>query len=169
MEINEIKDVALELMDALASKKLGEVAIELEGVKIKIKAAAPAPVIAAAPSAAAAPAASAAPAAAAAAETAAAPASAPAAETAAPAPAEELPAGTQVKSPLVGTFYSSPAPEEPPFVLVGQTVKEGDTLCIVEAMKTMNEIKAPCGGKVVRIMAQPGDMVEYNQVLCIIE
>ena len=150
MEINEIKDVALELMDALASKKLGEVAIELEGVKIKIKAAAPAPVIAAAPSAAAAPAASAAPAAAAAAE-------------------EQLPAGTQVKSPLVGTFYSSPSPDEPPFVLVGQEVREGDTLCIIEAMKVMNEIKAPCSGKVVRIMAQPGDMVEYNQVLCIIE
>ncbi|WP_418387669.1 acetyl-CoA carboxylase biotin carboxyl carrier protein [Agathobaculum sp.] len=156
MEINEIKNVALELMDALASKKLGEVAIELEGVKIKIKAAAPAPVIAAAPSAAAAPAASAAPAAAAAAET----------ETA---PADDLPAGTQVKSPLVGTFYSSPSPDEPPFVLVGQEVKEGDTLCIIEAMKVMNEIKAPCSGKVVRIMAQPGDMVEYNQVLCIIE
>ena len=156
MEINEIKDVALELMDALASKKLGEVAIELEGVKIKIKAAAPAPVIAAAPSAAAAPAASAAPAAAAAAET----------ETA---PADDLPAGTQVKSPLVGTFYSSPSPDEPPFVLVGQEVREGDTLCIIEAMKVMNEIRAPCSGKVVRIMAQPGDMVEYNQVLCIIE
>ena len=156
MEINEIKDVALELMDALASKKLGEVAIELEGVKIKIKAAAPAPVIAAAPAAAAPPAASAAPAAAAAAET----------ETA---PADDLPAGTQVKSPLVGTFYSSPSPDEPPFVLVGQEVKEGDTLCIIEAMKVMNEIKAPCSGKVVRIMAQPGDMVEYNQVLCIIE
>lgn len=156
MEINEFKDVALELMDALASKKLGEVAIELEGVKIKIKAAAPAPVIAAAPSAAAAPAASAAPAAAAAAET----------ETA---PADDLPAGTQVKSPLVGTFYSSPSPDEPPFVLVGQEVREGDTLCIIEAMKVMNEIKAPCSGKVVRIMAQPGDMVEYNQVLCIIE
>lgn len=156
MEINEIKDVALELMDALASKKLGEVAIELEGVKIKIKAAAPAPVIAAAPSAAAAPAASAAPAAAAAAET----------ETV---PADDLPAGTQVKSPLVGTFYSSPSPDEPPFVLVGQEVREGDTLCIIEAMKVMNEIKAPCSGKVVRIMAQPGDMVEYNQVLCVIE
>lgn len=156
MEINEIKDVALELMDALASKKLGEVAIELEGVKIKIKAAAPAPVIAAAPSAAATPAASAAPAAAAAAET----------ETA---PADDLPAGTQVKSPLVGTFYSSPSPDEPPFVLVGQEVKEGDTLCIIEAMKVMNEIKAPCSGKVVRIMVQPGDMVEYNQLLCIIE
>ena len=156
MEINEIKDVALELMDALASKKLGEVAIELEGVKIKIKAAAPAPIIAAAPSAAAAPAASAAPAAAAAAET----------DTA---PADDLPAGTQVKSPLVGTFYSSPSPDEPPFVLVGQEVREGDTLCIIEAMKVMNEIKAPCSGKVVRIMAQPGDMVEYNQLLCIIE
>ena len=156
MEINEIKDVALELMDALASKKLGEVAIELEGVKIKIKAAAPAPVIATAPSAAAAPAASAAPAAAAAAET----------ETA---PADDLPAGTQVKSPLVGTFYSSPSPDEPPFLVVGQEVREGDTLCIIEAMKVMNEIKAPCSGKVVRIMAQPGDMVEYNQVLCIIE
>ena len=156
MEINEIKDVALELMDALASKKLGEVAIELEGVKIKIKAAAPAPIIAAAPSAAAAPAASAAPAAGAAAETEA-------------APPDDLPAGTQVKSPLVGTFYSSPSPDEPPFVLVGQEVKEGDTLCIIEAMKVMNEIKAPCSGKVVRIMAQPGDMVEYNQLLCIIE
>ena len=155
MEINEIKNVALELMDALASKKLGEVAIELEGVKIKIKAAAPAPVIAAAPSAAAAPAASAAPAAAAAAET----------ETA---PADDLPAGTQGKRPLGGTFYS-PSPDEPPFVLAGQEVKEGDTLCIIEAMKVMNEIKAPCSGKVVRIMVQPGDMVEYNQLLCIIE
>ena len=156
MEINEIKNVALELMDALASKKLGEVAIELEGVKIKIKAAAPAPVIAAAPSAVAAPAASAAPAAAAAAET----------ETA---PEDDLPAGTQVKSPLVGTFYSAPSPDEPPFVLVGQEVREGDTLCIIEAMKVMNEIKAPCSGKVIRIMVQPGDMVEYNQLLCIIE
>ncbi len=157
MEINEIKDVALELMDALALKKLGEVAIELEGVKIKIKAAAPAPVIAAAPSAAPAPA-----------DASAAPASAAAAETEA-APADDLPAGTQVKSPLVGTFYSSPSPDEPPFVLVGQEVKEGDTLCIIEAMKVMNEIKAPCSGKVIRIMAQPGDMVEYNQLLCIIE
>jgi len=54
-------------------------------------------------------------------------------------------------------------------VLVGQQVKEGDTLCIIEAMKIMNEIKAPCDGKVIRIMAQPGDMVEYNQVLCVIE
>ena len=155
MEINEIKDIALQLMDALASKKLGEVSIEAEGVKIRVKASAPAPVIAAAPAASPAPAAqSAAPAASAESET---------------APADDIPAGTQVKSPLVGTFYSSPSPDEPPFVLAGQEVKEGDTLCIIEAMKVMNEIKAPCSGKVVRIMAQPGDMGEYNQVLCIIE
>lgn len=155
MEINEIKDIALQLMDALASKKLGEVSIEAEGVKIKVKASAPAPVIAAAPVASPAPAAqSAAPAASAEPET---------------APADDIPAGTQVKSPLVGTFYSSPSPDEPPFVLAGQEVKEGDTLCIIEAMKVMNEIKAPCSGKVVRIMAQPGDLVEYNQLLCVIE
>lgn len=148
MDIKELKDIALELMDALAAKKLGEVELELDNAKIKIKAAEPAPVIAAASVAAAAP----------------------AAESTEAAPAEEqLPAGTQVKSPLVGTFYSSPSPDEPPFVLVGQQVKEGDTLCIIEAMKIMNEIKAPCDGKVIRIMAQPGDMVEYNQVLCVIE
>lgn len=153
MEINEIKNIALQLMDALASKKLGEVSIEAEGVKIRVKASAPAPVIAAAASPA--PAAqSAAPAASAESET---------------APADDIPAGTQVKSPLVGTFYSSPSPDEPPFVLAGQEVKEGDTLCIIEAMKVMNEIKAPCSGKVVRIMAQPGDLVEYNQLLCVIE
>jgi acetyl-CoA carboxylase biotin carboxyl carrier protein len=156
MDIKELKDIALELMDALAAKKLGEVELELDNAKIKIKAAEPAPVIAAASVAAAAPAAAS--------------AAAPAAESADAAPAEEqLPAGTQVKSPLVGTFYSSPSPDEPPFVLVGQQVKEGDTLCIIEAMKIMNEIKAPCDGKVIRIMAQPGDMVEYNQVLCVIE
>ena len=155
MEINEIKDIALQLMDALASKKLGEVSLEAEGVKIRVKASAPAPVIAAAPAASPAPAAqSAAPAASAESET---------------APADDIPAGTQVKSPLVGTFYSSPSPDEPPFVLAGQEVKEGDTLCIIEAMKVMNEIKAPCSGKVVRIMAQPGDLVEYNQLLCVIE
>ena len=126
MEINEIKDIALQLMDALASKKLGEVSIEAEGVKIRVKASAPAPVIAAAPAASPAPAAqSAAPAASAESET---------------APADDIPAGTQVKSPLVGTFYSSPSPDEPPFVLAGQEVKEGDTLCIIEAMKVMNEI-----------------------------
>ena len=156
MDINELKDVALELMNALKAKNLGEVELEMDDVKIKIKSAPPAPVVpvAAAPVAAAAV-----------------PAAAPAAaqDEAAASPAEELPAGTEVKSPLVGTFYSSPAPDAPPFVLVGQKVKEGDTLFIIEAMKTMNEVKSPCDGTVSRILAQPGDMVEYNQTVAIIE
>lgn len=155
MNIKELKDVAVELMDALKNRGLGEVELEMDDVKIKIKSAPPAPVVPVA-----------------AASVAAAPAAAPAAAgEAAPAAevAEELPAGTPVKSPLVGTFYSSPAPDAPPFVLVGQKVKEGDTLFIIEAMKTMNEIKAPCDGTVVRILAQPGDMVEYNQTVVIIE
>ena len=157
MDIKELKDVAVELMDALKNRGLGEVELELNDVKIKIKSAPPAPVVPVAAAPAAAPVAAAA---------------APAAQgEAAPAAAaaEELPAGTPVKSPLVGTFYSSPAPDAPPFVLVGQKVKEGDTLFIIEAMKTMNEIKAPCDGTVVRILAQPGDMVEYNQTVVIIE
>lgn len=154
MDIKELKDVAVELMDALKAHGLGEVELELDDVKIKIKSAPPAPVVpVAAVPAAAAPAAAAA-----------------AGEAASTAPAaEEQPEGTPVKSPLVGTFYSSPAPDAPPFVLVGQKVKEGDTLFIIEAMKTMNEIKAPCDGTVVRILAQPGDMVEYNQTVVIIE
>ena len=94
---------------------------------------------------------------------------------AAPEPAAQAPAaapkpkGTEVTAPMVGVFYAAPAPGDEPFVHVGSKVKAGETLCIIEAMKVMNEIKAPCSGKVVRIMAQPGDMVEYNQVLCVIE
>lgn len=154
MDMKELKDVALELMDALKAKGLGEVELELDDIKIKIKSAPPAPVVpvAAVPAAAEAPAA----------------ASADAQEASAAAPEEELPAGTEVKSPLVGTFYSSPSPDAPPFVLVGQKVKEGDTLFIIEAMKTMNEVKSPCDGTVSRILAQPGDMVEYNQTVAII-
>lgn len=156
MDIKELKDIAVELMDALKARGLGEVELEVDDIKIKIKSAPPAPVVPVAAAPAAVPAA--APAAAAA-----------AVEDAPVASVEELPAGTPVKSPLVGTFYSSPAPDAPPFVLVGQKVKEGDTLFIIEAMKTMNEIKAPCDGTVVRILAQPGDMVEYNQTVVIIE
>ena len=157
MDIKELKDIAVELMDALKNRGLGEVELELDDVKIKIKSAPPAPVVPVAAAPAAAPVAAAA---------------APAAQgEAAPAAAaaEELPAGTPVKSPLVGTFYSSPAPDAPPFVLVGQKVKEGDTLFIIEAMKTMNEVKSPCDGTVSRILAQPGGMVEYNQTVAIIE
>lgn len=156
MDIKELKDIAVDLMDALKARGLGEVELEADDIKIKIKSAPPAPVVPVAAAPAAVPAAASA-------------TTAAAVEDAPVASVEELPAGTPVKSPLVGTFYSSPAPDAPPFVLVGQKVKEGDTLFIIEAMKTMNEIKAPCDGTVVRILAQPGDMVEYNQTVVIIE
>ena len=72
---------------------------------------------------------------------------------------------TEVKSPLVGVFYSAPSPEAEPFVKVGSTVKKGDVLCIVEAMKLMNEIMAEQDGTVVDICAHNGDIVEFGQTL----
>lgn len=77
--------------------------------------------------------------------------------------------GHKVRSPMVGTMYSSASPESPPFVSVGQTVTAGDTLCIVEAMKMFNEIEADRSGKIVEIMVKNGDPVEYDQVLFVIE
>ncbi|HXK44599.1 MAG TPA: acetyl-CoA carboxylase biotin carboxyl carrier protein [bacterium] len=75
----------------------------------------------------------------------------------------------QVKSPLIGTFYRAPSPQSPPFVEVGVVVKKGTTLCIVEAMKVMNEIKAECTGKVRKILVENGSPVEYGQVLFLLE
>lgn len=103
----------------------------------------------------------AAPVAAAPAPAAAAPASAPAA--AAPAPVKS--AGVDVKSPMVGTFYASPEPGAKAYVSVGQTVKKGQVLCIIEAMKIMNEIESEVAGKVVEILATDAHAVEYGQVL----
>ncbi len=71
----------------------------------------------------------------------------------------------EVVSPIVGTFYSSPAPGESAFVKVGDTVKEGQVLCIVEAMKVMNEINAPVGGTISEILVDDKEGVEFNQVL----
>ncbi len=76
---------------------------------------------------------------------------------------------TDVKAPLVGTFYAAPSPDAAPYVSVGQKVKKGDVLCIVEAMKNMNEIECPCDGTVVDILASNGELVEFNQVLIQIE
>ena len=70
---------------------------------------------------------------------------------------------------MVGTMYTAPSPEAPPFVIVGQTVKIGDTLCIVEAMKMFNEIEADRAGKIVDILVGNGDPIEYDQPLFIIE
>ena len=85
-----------------------------------------------------------------------------------PAPAAQ-PAGHVVKSPMVGTFYRSSSPGAKPFVDVGAQVKEGDTLCIVEAMKILNEIEADKSGTITRIAAENGQAVEYGQPLFVIE
>lgn len=78
---------------------------------------------------------------------------------------EEVSSGTPVKAPLVGTYYGSPAPDQAPFVRVGQTVKEGQTLCIIEAMKVMNEITAPVSGTITNMHLNDSDMVMFDQVI----
>jgi len=75
----------------------------------------------------------------------------------------------EVKSPIVGTFYRAPAPDASNYVEVGQHVEEGTVLCIVEAMKLMNEIESDSSGKVVKICVENGKPVEYNQVLFLVE
>ena len=84
------------------------------------------------------------------------------------APAAEV-SGHQVRSPMVGTFYRSPSPEAKAFVEVGQTVKVGDALCIVEAMKMMNRIEADKAGVVKAILVNDGEAVEFDQPLIVIE
>lgn len=95
---------------------------------------------------------------------AAAPAPAPAAPVTAPV-AEAAPAGHAVKSPMVGTFYRSPSPGSKAFIAVGQQVKKGDTICIVEAMKMMNQIEADKDGTIGEILVEDGQPVEFDQPL----
>lgn len=88
----------------------------------------------------------------------------------APAAAAEPPArGNSVKSPMVGTFYRAPNPEAPPFVDIGSKVKAGDTLCIIEAMKLLNEIEADTTGTVTAILVDNGQPVEFGQPLFVVE
>jgi len=89
--------------------------------------------------------------------------------TAAAGAAAAEPEGHAVKSPMVGTFYRSPSPGASSFIELGQTVKPGDTLCIIEAMKLLNEIEAEIGGTVKQILVENGQPVEYGQSLFIIE
>ena len=98
----------------------------------------------------------------------AAPVAAPAAAPA-EAPAAAVASGHTVKSPMVGTFYRSSSPGAAPFVQIGSVVKEGDTLCIVEAMKILNEIESDKSGTVTQILCENGQAVEYGQPLFIIE
>jgi acetyl-CoA carboxylase biotin carboxyl carrier protein len=104
----------------------------------------------------------------------AAPAPAPAAAPAPPASAPEASVETEeegyaVTAPMVGTYYSASSPGSPPFVQVGDRVSEGDTLCIVEAMKMMNQIEAEVSGTIKSIRVQNGDPVEYGQILFVID
>jgi oxaloacetate decarboxylase alpha subunit len=75
----------------------------------------------------------------------------------------------EIKAPMVGTFYRAPAPEAPPFVEVGQNIEAGQVICIIEAMKLMNEIKSEIKGKIVEILAENGHPVEFGQPLFLIE
>ena len=95
------------------------------------------------------------------------PGAAPAAPAAVPAPPE--PKGHALKSPMVGTFYRAPSPGAPSFVEVGQSVSKGQTLCIIEAMKLLNEIESDVAGTVKAILVENGQPVEYGQPLFLIE
>jgi acetyl-CoA carboxylase biotin carboxyl carrier protein len=160
MDLRKLK----KLIDLVQESGIGEIEITEGEERVRIArgghvtvtpaAAAPAAVPAPAPTAAPAPAAAAA-----------------AAVAGAPgAAAEQRPAeaGHAVKSPMVGTFYRAPSPEAKPFVAVGDTVKEGQTLCVIEAMKLMNEIESDAAGVVKAILVENGQPVEYGQALFII-
>ena len=135
------------LSDLLAETGLTEIEVEQNGARIRVARAGAMAAMASHPVAVAAP--SAAP------------------QAATPAPSTGPQAGA-VTSPMVGTVYTAPEPGKPPFVKVGQQIKEGETLFIVEAMKTMNPIPAPRGGTVKEICVENGTPVEYGQTLLIL-
>jgi acetyl-CoA carboxylase biotin carboxyl carrier protein len=88
----------------------------------------------------------------------------------APSVAAEATAGTiTIEAPMVGTFYRSPSPEAPPFVSEGDTIKEGQTLCVIEAMKLMNEIDAKLGGRIVKVLVDNAQPVQFGQPLFLLE
>ncbi|WP_425391845.1 acetyl-CoA carboxylase biotin carboxyl carrier protein [Ekhidna sp.] len=151
-----------ELINFLSESGLEEVNIETDDFKVSIKRSAEQHVIASAPQAAPAPA----------------PAAAPAPQ-AAPAPAPSSDGGddasasnsnlVEIKSPMIGTFYRSPNPESPSFVEVGSSVKAGDPVCIIEAMKLFNEIESEVSGKIVKVLVDNSQPVEYDQPLFLVE
>ena len=139
------------LLNLLSESNADEIEIEEDGKRIKVaKRSAPAPVTR---------------------EVVVPPPSAPA-QAATPVPAAQpaVAAGQhEIKSPIVGTFYRSPAPDAAPFVEVGSVVQAGTVLCIVEAMKLMNEIESDIEGKIVKILVENGQPIEYDQPLFLIE
>lgn len=154
MDLRKLKT----LIDLVSESNVSELEItEAEGKVRIVKGPVGGPVAVAAPVMVAAPAAS---------TTAAATPAAPVAATPAEAP---VVSGHVVKSPMVGTFYSASSPEAKPFVQVGSVVKEGETICIIEAMKILNEIEADKSGTVTRVLVDNGQAVEYGQPLFMIE
>ncbi len=144
MNLKEIK----EIISLMNENGLAEVEVERQGARLKIRKAAPEPVVSVPPAAV--------------------PQAAPTA--AVPPPPQESSAGlVEIKSPMVGTFYRAPSPESPPFVEVGQTVEVGQVVCIVEAMKLMNEIKSEVRGRVAKVLVENAEPVEFGQVLFQVE
>ncbi len=94
---------------------------------------------------------------------------APAPAESAQAPASKHEGAIEIKSPMVGTFYRSPSPGAKSFVDVGEEIRPGDVVCIIEAMKLMNEIKAEIGGKIVEILVENGEPVEFGQPLFLVK
>ena len=154
MDLRKIK----KLIDLLEESNLTEIEIREgeESVRLSRASTTPATVIQAAPLPVAAP-------------VAAAPAPATvAAPVAAVAASPQIPAGTTVRSPMVGTFYTSANPDSPPFVTIGQTIKAGDTLAIIEAMKMFNPIEAEIAGTITAVLATSGQPVEFDEPLFVI-
>ena len=147
-----------ELAAILDDRNLTDIEVETEAMSVRVSRTPPAQTMVAAAPAAAAPAAPPAPAAAPA---------APAAD--APAASDLASQAGAVKSPMVGTYYEAAEPGAPAFIKVGDSVKAGQTLCIIEAMKVMNPITAPSAGKVTHIACENGQPIEFEQLLVVIE
>jgi len=157
MDLRKLKT----LIDLVSESNISELEITEADGKVRIVKSDPAAAVAMQPVYAAAPAAPV--------VHAAAPVAAPAAAAAAPAAAAPVETGHVVKSPMVGTFYRASSPNAKPFADVGQQVKEGEAICIIEAMKIMNEIEADKSGTITKIMCENGQAVEFGQPLFIIE
>lgn len=172
MNLSELRD----LLKAVVESGVEEVEIEQKGVRIVVRrssppvimaggAAYPAPYPYPAPTAYPAPVPAPVPVAPAAPVVASVPAPAPAPA----APAAAAPAGHTVRAPIIGTFYRTPAPDAAPFVEVGSRVQKGQVLCIIEAMKLMNEIESDVSGTVRQVLVEHGKPVEYDQPLFVVE
>ncbi len=160
MELKEIQN----LIKFVAKSGASEVHLEMGDVKITIKTGSDdektivqqVPVQATAPAAPVAPAPAAAP-------------EAPAAAPEAPAPVEDDSRYVTIKSPIIGTFYRKPSPDKPAFVEVGDSINEGDVLCVIEAMKLFNEIESEVSGKIVKVLVDDSSPVEFDQPLFLVD